>query len=189
MTAASKYGSPQKLLRGGKSARRTRFPWGETVVLGEVADKCNRGAWRGMGPSTYTRVAEITSGRAISQQGLVATCKDQVHKGEPEAPGGFWSDAWARMSDDGGVMPSQATFEVVPTRGNTPGGQRSPGHSVATDEGQWRTWPDRRSNLLRQGEGMAGTAGPTSLEAPDAPVLWRGSTQTTKTRGVCEPAF
>ena len=29
-----------------------------------------------MGPSTYARVAEITSGRAITQQGLTATCKD-----------------------------------------------------------------------------------------------------------------
>ena len=36
MTAASIYGSPPKLLCGGKSARRTRFPWGETGVLGEA---------------------------------------------------------------------------------------------------------------------------------------------------------
>ena len=47
-----------------------------------------------MGPSTYARVAEITSGRAISQQGLTATCKDRVHKEESEARGGFWSGAW-----------------------------------------------------------------------------------------------
>ena len=86
-----------------------------------------------MGPSTYARVAEITSGRAISQQGLTATCKDRVHKEESEARGGFWSGAWARRSDEGGVTPSQTTREVVPTRGNTPGGQRSPGHWVANE--------------------------------------------------------
>jgi hypothetical protein len=36
-----------------------------------------------MGPSTYTRIAEIMSGRANSQQGLVTTCKDPSHKGRP----------------------------------------------------------------------------------------------------------
>ena len=29
-----------------------------------------------MGPSTYARIAEITSGRTIFQQGLATTCKD-----------------------------------------------------------------------------------------------------------------
>ena len=42
-----------------------------------------------MGPSTYARVAEITSGRAISQQGLTATCKDRAHKGYPRRAEGF----------------------------------------------------------------------------------------------------
>jgi len=36
---------------------------------------------------------EITSGRANFQQGLVATCKDLMYKGETEASGGFWSGA------------------------------------------------------------------------------------------------
>jgi hypothetical protein len=102
MTAASKYGSPQKLLHGGKSVRRTRFPWGEAGVLGEGMDECSRGARRGMGPSTCTRVAEIMSGRAISQQGLAATCKDPAREAQAEVGGGFWSDAWARMSVEGG---------------------------------------------------------------------------------------
>ena len=89
MTAASIYGSPPKLLCGGKSARRTRFPWGETGVLGEATDKGSRGAWRGMGPSTYARVAEITSGRAISQQGLTATCKTACTRRTPRRAEGF----------------------------------------------------------------------------------------------------
>jgi hypothetical protein len=31
-----------------------------------------------MGPSTYARIVEITSGTALVQQGLVATCKDAL---------------------------------------------------------------------------------------------------------------
>jgi hypothetical protein len=104
MTAALKHGSPRKLLCGGRSARRTRFPGGETGVLGEGMDTRSRGARRGMGPGTCARVAEITSGRAISQQGLAATCKDLARKGEAEARGGFWSGAWARRSEDGGPV-------------------------------------------------------------------------------------
>ena len=37
--------------------------------------------------------AEITSGKANSQQGLVATCKDLMFKVKPEALGGFWFGA------------------------------------------------------------------------------------------------
>ncbi len=177
MTAASKYGSPQKLPCGGKPARRTRFPWGETGVFGEGTDECSRGARRGMGPSTYARVAEIMSGRAISQQGLAPTCKDLAHKGEPEARGGVWSGAWARRSDEGGVTPSEATHEVVPTRGNTLRGRRSPGHSVATERGCW--------------EDMAGSpvqpppaSSPVHLSHPGL-----GGGQTTEARGVCVPAL
>jgi hypothetical protein len=33
---------------------------------------------RGRGPSTYARIAEIMSGKAISQQGLMTTCKDPL---------------------------------------------------------------------------------------------------------------
>jgi hypothetical protein len=135
MTAASKHGSPQKLLSGGKSARRTRFPWGETGVLGEGTDECSRGARRGMGPSACARVAEIMSGRAISQQGLAATCKDLARKRELEAWRGFWSGAWARTSDDGGVTPSEAPLEDAPSRGNAPRGQRSPGYSAVAARG------------------------------------------------------
>ncbi len=136
MTAASKYGFPLKLRCGGKPVRRTRFPWGEAGVLGEGMDKRSRGARRGMGPSACTRVAEIMSGRAISQQGLAATCKDLARKAEAEARGGFWPGAWARKSDEGGVTPSEGTLEVLPTGGNAPGGQRSPGYSAVA--GQWR---------------------------------------------------
>ena len=54
---------------------------------------CSRGARRGKGPSTYARIAEIMSGRAISQQGLATTCKDPARKARAEARGGGWSGA------------------------------------------------------------------------------------------------
>ena len=176
MTAASIYGSPQKLL-WGISARRTRFPWGETGVSGEATDLCSRRGWRGMGPGAYARVAEIMSGRAISQQGLTATCKDPTIEGEPEGWGGIWSGAWARKSDERGVTPSEATREVVPTSGNTRRGRRSPGHSVTIDEEHERTWP-KRPNLSRGCKAPAGSSG-----------RWLGDRQTTVMRGVCESAL
>jgi len=37
---------------------------------------------RGRGPGTYARIAEIMSGRAISQQGLATTCKDLLKEVE-----------------------------------------------------------------------------------------------------------
>jgi hypothetical protein len=136
MTAAS-ISAPRRSCCGGvKSVRRTRFPWGEAGVLGEGMDKRSRGARRGMGPSACTRVAEIMSGRAISQQGLTATCKDPADKAEAEPLGGIWSGAWARMSDEGGVMPSEGILEVLPTGGNALGGQRSPGYSAVKARGR-----------------------------------------------------
>ena len=203
MTAASIYGSPPKLLCGGKSARRTRFPWGETGVLGEVTDKCSRGAWRGMGPSIGARVAEITSGRAISQQGLTATCKDRAHKEGSEARGGFWSGAWVRRSDDGGVMPSQVTLEVAPTGGNTLGGQRGPGHWVANEPGTWedmtgtvrpnlpsggRSWR-RTSRSAGKPPGRCTTRLPSTITWAESWSRWRGDGQTSGARGVCGSAL
>jgi hypothetical protein len=156
-----------------------------------------------MGPSTYARVAEITSGRAITQQGLTATCKDRVHKAEAEARGGFWSGAWAHRSDEGGVMPSETTREVVPTRGNTLGGQRSPGHWVANEPGPWEdmtriAW----SNLSSGGRSWWRTSRPegkptgrctTRLPSPNTwEVSWssrRGGRQTIGARGVCGSAL
>jgi len=55
--------------------------------------KCIQETWRGMGPSDFTRIAEIMLGRAIPQQGLATTCKDPTAEGELEALGGIWSGA------------------------------------------------------------------------------------------------
>lgn len=82
MTAASKYGSLWKLRRRGTSVRQARFPWREAEAIEEEMGERTRWGRRGMGPGDYARVAEIMSGRAVSQQGLVATCKDLVHNGK-----------------------------------------------------------------------------------------------------------
>ena len=39
-----------------------------------------KGTLRGKGPSALTQIVEITSGRAIFQQGLTTTCKDSPTK-------------------------------------------------------------------------------------------------------------
>jgi hypothetical protein len=41
--------------------------------------KCSGKERRGMGSSTYIRIAEIMSGRSYKQQGLAATCKDSLN--------------------------------------------------------------------------------------------------------------
>ena len=155
MTAASKCGSPRKLPCGDRSARRTRFPWGEAGVLGEGMDKCSRGARRGMGPSTCTRVAEIMSGRAIAQQGLATTCKDRAHNGRT---GGAGRAVVWRMSPyerRRGDNAPPGGLRGRPGAGNARSGQRGSGHSVATTVG-------------RQPDTELGSAGPASGRRGDA---------------------
>ena len=74
-------------------ARRTCHLEGEAVALWEEASKSTAGVSRGMGPSTYTRIAEIMLGKASFQQGRAATCKDSWYKGETEAVRGLRSGA------------------------------------------------------------------------------------------------
>jgi hypothetical protein len=51
---------------------------GEAGVFWEEASKSTRRKLRNRGPSTCARIAEIMSGKAISQQGLMTTCKDSL---------------------------------------------------------------------------------------------------------------
>jgi hypothetical protein len=135
MTAATKYGSPRKLPCGDRSARRTRFPWGEAGVLGEGMDKCSRGARRGMGPSACTRVAEIMSGRAIYQQGaggnLQRPCVQRLCRRRGE--GMVWRMSPYERRRGGNAPPGG--FQGRPGAGNARSGQRGSGHSVATSVG------------------------------------------------------
>ena len=155
MTAATKYGSPRKLPCGDRSARRTRFPWGEAGVLGEGMDKCSRGARRGMGPSTCTRVAEIMSGRAIAQQGLARTCKDPARNGNTGGAGRgmVWRMSPYERRRGGNVPPGG--FRGRPSADNARSGQRGSGHSVATTVG-------------RQPDTELGFAGPASWRRGEA---------------------
>jgi len=58
-------------------------------VLREETGRGTEGTLRGKGPCTYTRIAEMMSGRAVSQQGLATTCKDPTYKGKPRRWEGF----------------------------------------------------------------------------------------------------
>ena len=64
--------------------------WREADVSREETGECTGRKWRGMGPSTFTRIAEITSGSTNYQQGLAATCEDLPAKGKPEPVRGIW---------------------------------------------------------------------------------------------------
>jgi hypothetical protein len=46
-----------------------------------------------MGPSTYARIVDITSGTSILQQGLAATCKDSPYRLRLKSARGVWWDA------------------------------------------------------------------------------------------------
>jgi len=89
MTAASKWNSH------GETA-----PWGISraeLVKSKVRPKFYRKvtghstveARRGTGPSTHTRIVEITSGITNYQQGLAATCKDPPTEGNQRRREGF----------------------------------------------------------------------------------------------------
>jgi hypothetical protein len=82
MTAASKtVAIIEVAMMMGVLARRTSVDLGEADVFREETSKRTGKARRGTGPSTYIKIEEITSGRANSQQGYAATCKDLQHKG------------------------------------------------------------------------------------------------------------
>ena len=120
-------------------------------VLGEGMDKCSRGARRGMGPSTCTRVAEIMSGRAIAQQGLARTCKDRAHNGHTGGAGRGMV-AW-RMSPyeqrRGGNAPPGG-FRGRPGAGNARSGQRG-SWALGGHDSRVRTRHRARSRTLTNG--------------------------------------
>jgi hypothetical protein len=65
-----------KRARSGKPRKQPRASAYVRLVTGQSTE----GTLRGKGPGSYVRIAEITSGRAISQQGLATTCKDSPTK-------------------------------------------------------------------------------------------------------------
>jgi hypothetical protein len=69
--------------------RRSRCNVAEAVTFREETDEGTGEASRDKGPGTYGRIAEIASGRAISQQGLATTCEDPSNKGNRIRREGF----------------------------------------------------------------------------------------------------
>ena len=128
----------------------------------------SRGARRGKGPSTYARIAEIMSGRAIAQQGLATTCKDRAHNG---STGGAGRGMVWRMSPyerrRGGNAPpgglEAAPARVTPAPGKGALGTRWPRQSGTHQTQSWITRGLHRGEGARQtpprrGEGCASTA-------------------------------
>jgi hypothetical protein len=89
MTVASKLVPSLKLHCGDILTCRTSILVGEAEVLREETGISTEGTLRGKGPSTYTRIMEIMSGRADSQQRLATTCKDPTYKDNPRRWEGF----------------------------------------------------------------------------------------------------
>ena len=103
----------------GVSARRTSCMYGEAEVLREETGKCTEEARRGTGPSTSTQIEETTSGRASSQQGHVATCKDWRTK--PQSVGRERGEVWRMSPEERGGPGNAGRGSVhVPLGGVTP---------------------------------------------------------------------
>jgi hypothetical protein len=94
-------------------------PWGRPKPSEKKRVKASEGLRGVGGPSACARIAEITSGRAISQQGLATTCKDSSDQGRPEV--GERDLAWrmSPWSEEGGVTPSERILEIL-SAGVTP---------------------------------------------------------------------
>ena len=94
MTAAPKM-TPDGSSCWDEAMRRPGPNAGKANVLGEATGASTLGA-AGVGVQTRgERMAEITSGRAVAQQGLTATCKDLEQEGDA---GGHRSATVRRMS-------------------------------------------------------------------------------------------
>jgi len=79
MTAAPKRDPLLKLHYRDRLVCRACPSCGEAEAFREETGKCTGKALRGRGPSNHARIVEIMSGRADSQQGLAATCKDLLY--------------------------------------------------------------------------------------------------------------
>jgi hypothetical protein len=96
MTAAPKFCPLTGVAFRGGSACQARQGGCKADALREETGKSTEGTLRGRGPGECERIAEIKSGRSVSQQRLAATCKDLSYK-ENEIDG---RDSDWRMSPD-----------------------------------------------------------------------------------------
>jgi len=138
-------------------------PWGRPMPSEKKRVKAS-GGLRGVGgPSACARIAEITSGRAISQQGLATTCKDSSDQGKPEV--GERDLAW-RMSPSERRRRGNALREDPgdpPRWGNAPAGQRGSRHLADS-----RPPPDRAQNRVKPGSRRERVEPRSKLHQPGA---------------------
>ena len=114
---AREIGAPHEVVlkRSCYGSRPIRPLVGKADVVREETATCTSRATAVRVQASRERLAEITSGRAIIQQGLAATCKDLAYEGQPAARGGRWSGAWVRMSEEREVTLPEAA-RVLPWR-------------------------------------------------------------------------
>ena len=94
MTTAREMGTCMKSFEAELSWLPTRWQSSGKADAGrEVTAMGTSRTTVGQVQASRERSAEITSGRAIYQQGLAATCKDPPNEGQPKEAGGSWSDA------------------------------------------------------------------------------------------------
>ena len=79
MTAAPKFPLCGSCFAEIVGCAKLLVPMAKPLSFGKKRVR-TEGTPRGKGPGDATRMAEITSGRCSSQQGLTATCKDRRHK-------------------------------------------------------------------------------------------------------------
>ena len=131
MTAVAKTTPAQKSLSGTMRESRPISPWGRPKSCWEATGKSTARPAVTEVLASKERLAEITSGRANSQQGLATTCKDPPYRAVPEIGG---RDLVRRMSPyerrrRGNSLPGGSRGR--PRQGNSFPGQRGSGHLAA----------------------------------------------------------
>jgi hypothetical protein len=132
MLILSKLESALKSLSGVLRKPTRSLSAGKAEVTREEMGKATCESAGREGQASGERSAETTSGRAISQQGLAATCKDPLHKATRRRREGFGPAHGLVGARKEGVTPSEAVLDTVPAW-VTP----TPGKGAL---GTWRSW-------------------------------------------------
>ncbi len=126
---------PHRSRRADRCGVPTHYPFvGKADVLREVTGKGTAGTAVVKGQTSGEGYAGITSGRATSQQGLAATCKDQPYKAKPKSEKRevVWHMGPYERRRRGNAL--RSGMEYCSRVGNAETGQRAPGRlAVAGD--------------------------------------------------------
>ena len=86
MATISKHQPHEVSLRSNSGSRPIGLDLGKADDVGEVTGRCTLQPDGIRAQASWERLAEITSGKAIAQQGLAATCKDhRVEVGDTQS--------------------------------------------------------------------------------------------------------